>query len=218
MKFWTILILAGAVALPAAAQTAAPAPASPAPAAPAGPKIAVIDVQKLVVESAAGTEAQGRVKKVIDAKQADSEKLQKELQSLQQRLTDQGPSMTDDKREQLNKEYQEKGISYKRFQDDAQREVQEAQQKELAELEKRVLPVINVVGKEKGYTLIFNKYAPGMLVYADDAVDITDEVLRRFNTQVTAPPSPAAKAPGAAKPAAPKPAAKTPPPPPGGSR
>ena len=218
MKFWTILILAGAVALPAAAQTAAPAPASPAPAAPAVPKIAVIDVQKLVVESAAGKEAQGRVKKVIDAKQADSEKLQKELQSLQQRLTDQGPSMTDDKREQLNKEYQEKGISYKRFQDDAQREVQEAQQKELAELEKRVLPVINVVGKEKGYTLIFNKYAPGMLVYADDAVDITDEVLRRFNTQVTAPPSPAAKAPGAAKPAAPKPAAKTPPPPPGGSR
>jgi len=209
MKFWTILTLAGAVALPAAAQT--PAASSP--------KIAVIDVQKLVVESAAGKEAQGRVKKIIDAKQGDSEKLQKELQGLQQRLTDQGPSMTDDKREQLNKEYQEKGISYKRFQDDAQREVQEAQQKELAELEKRVLPVINIVGKEKGYTLIFNKYAPGMLVYADDSVDITDDVLRRFNTQVTAPPpAPAAKAPGAAKPAPPKPAAKTPPPPPGGSR
>lgn len=216
MKLWTILTLAGAVALPAAAQTAAPAPA-----APAVPKIGVIDVQKLVVESAAGKEAQGRVKKIIDGKQADSEKLQKELQSLQQRLTDQGPSMTDDKREQLNKEYQEKGISYKRFQDDAQREVQEAQQKELAELEKRVLPVINVVGKEKGYTLIFNKYAPGMLVYADEAVDITDEVLRRFNTQVTAPPPAPAKAPGAARPPAPKPAAKTPPPPPpphGGSR
>lgn len=216
MKLWTILTLAGAVALPAAAQTAAPAPA-----APAVPKIGVIDVQKLVVESAAGKEAQGRVKKIIDGKQADSEKLQKELQSLQQRLTDQGPSMTDDKREQLNKEYQEKGISYKRFQDDAQREVQEAQQKELAELEKRVLPVINVVGKEKGYTLIFNKYAPGMLVYADEAVDITDEVLRRFNTQVTAPPPAPAKAPGAVRPPAPKPAAKTPPPPPpphGGSR
>lgn len=215
MKLWTILTLAGAVALPAAAQTAAPAPASTAL-----PKVAVIDVQKLVVESAAGKEAQGRVKKIIDSKQADSEKLQKELQSLQQRLTDQGPSMTDDKREQLNKEYQEKGISFKRFQDDAQREVQEAQQKELAELEKRVLPVINVVGKEKGYTLIFNKFAPGMLVYADDAVDITDEVLRRFNTQVTAPPpAPAAKGPAAAKPAAPKPAAKTSPPPPhGGSR
>ncbi len=208
MKFWAIVSMAGALALPAAAQTAPP-------------KLAVIDVQKLVVESAAGKEAQGRVKKIIDAKQADSEKLQKELQALQQRLTDQGPSLADDKREALNKEYQEKGIAYKRFQDDAQREVQEAQQRELSELEKRVLPVINQIGKEKGYTLIFNKYAPGMLVYADDSVDITEEVLRRFNTQVTAPPvkepakAPAAKAP-AAKPAAPpKAGAKTPPPSPG---
>jgi outer membrane protein len=199
--------MAGATALPAAAQTAIP-------------KIGVIDVQKLVVESAAGKEAQGRVKKVIDSKQGDSEKLQKELQALQQRLTDQGPSMTDEKRDQLNKEYQEKGISYKRFQDDAQRLVQEAQQKELADLEKRVLPVINQVGKEKGYTLIFNKYAPGMLVYADEAVDITDEVLRRFNTQVTAPPAkePAKAAAPTAKPVSPpKPAVKAPPPPPGGA-
>lgn len=203
MKLWAIVTMASALAVPAAAQTAAP-------------KIAVIDVQKLVVESAAGKEAQGRVKKIIDAKQGDADKLQKELQGLQQRLTDQGPSMTDDKREQLNKEYQEKGIAFKRFQDDAQREVQEAQQKELGELEKRVLPVINQVGKEKGYTLIFNKYAPGMLVYADDSVDITDEVLRRFNTQVTAPPQKEpAKAPAGKPGASPRPGAKTPPPPPG---
>jgi hypothetical protein len=82
------------------------------------------------------------------------------------------------------------------------------------------MPVINQVGKEKGYTLIFNKYAPGMLVYADDAIDITDEVLRRFNTQVTAPPAkePAGAAPGAKPVAPPKPpAAKTPPPPPPGA-
>jgi outer membrane protein len=206
MKFWTVFLIAGAAALPAAAQTSAP-------------KIAVIDIQKLVVESAAGKEAQGRVKKVVDSKQGEGEKLQKDLQALQQRLTDQGPSMNDDKRDQLNKEYQEKGIAYKRFQDDAQRDVQEAQQKELAELEKRVLPVINQVGKEKGYTLIFNKFAPGMLVYADESVDITEEVLRRFNTQVTVP-APAAKPAATAKPPAGKPAEKpkTPPPPPGGSR
>jgi outer membrane protein len=207
MKFWSVFLIAGAAALPAAAQTTS------------APKIAVIDVQKLVVESAAGKEAQGRVKKIVDSRQGEGEKLQKELQALQQRLTDQGPSMNDDKRDQLNKEYQEKGIAYKRFQDDAQRDVQEAQQKELAELEKRVLPVINQVGKEKGYTLIFNKFAPGMLVYADDSVDITEEVLRRFNTQVTVPApavKPAATAKPPVKPGAEKP--KTPPPPPGRSR
>ena len=41
------------------------------------------------------------------------------------------------------------------------------QKKELAELERRVFPVINQVGKEKGFTLIFNKFQSG-LVYAED--------------------------------------------------
>jgi hypothetical protein len=45
-----------------------------------------------------------------------------------------------------------------------------------------------------------------MLVYADDTVDITDEVLRRFNTQVTVPPP----VKPAAKPAEKKPADKKP--------
>ena len=193
MKFWATVMGLSALALPAAGQTAMP-------------KIAVIDVQRLVVDSAAGKEAQGRVKKVIDAKQAESEKMQKELQGIQQKLADQGPSLTDEKREALNKEYQEKGISYKRFQDDAQREVQEAQQKELGELERRVMPVINEVGKEKGYTLIFNKYAPGMLIYADDQIDITDDVLKRFNTKIAVPPAKdAPKAPASKPPAKPQP-------------
>jgi outer membrane protein len=41
--------------------------------------------------------------------------------------------------------------------------------------------VIDAVGQERGLTLIFNKFQSG-LVYADEAVDITDDVIRRFNT------------------------------------
>ena len=43
------------------------------------------------------------------------------------------------------------------------------------------MPIIDQIGKEQGLTLIFNKFQSG-LVYADDTVDITDEVIRRFNT------------------------------------
>ena len=39
-------------------------------------------------------------------------------------------------------------------------------------IEQQVMPVINQVGKERGYTLIFNKFQSG-LVFADEAVDIT---------------------------------------------
>ena len=191
-----------ALAQEATAPAAAPARAS----APGVTKIGVINVERLVQESALGKEAFNRVKKLNDQKKDEGDKLQKELRDMEQKLADQGSSMADDKRETLQKSYQEKAIAFKRFQDDANRDLEAAQKKELGELERRVFPVINQVGKEKGYTLIFNKFQSG-LVFADDAVDITDDVLKVFNTTV-AVPAPAAKPEGAAAKGA-NPAAKT---------
>jgi outer membrane protein len=181
MKRTVLSILAGAVAVAAVAQTeAAPAQAA------SHAKIAVINVERLVQESALGKEAFARVKKLNDQKKDEADKLAKELREMEQKLADQGASMTDDKRDQLQKSYQEKAIAYKRFNDDAQRILEDAQKKELEQLEKRVLPVIQQVGKEKGFTLIFNKFQSG-LVYANEDVDVTDDILKRFNTTVAVP-------------------------------
>lgn len=204
------LAAAGAVAV-ASAQTG-PAASSASAAAPGPLKIAVINVDRLVTDSALGKEAFARVKKLADLKKDEGDKLTKELREMEQKLADQGASLADDKKEALQKTYQEKAIAFKRFQDDAQRQLEEAQKKELEELQKRVMPVITQVGKEKGYTLIFNKFQSG-LVFADDGVDVTDEVLKRFNTTVAVPASaaPAAAAqPKPASPAQPKPTPKKP--------
>src|SRR5262249_12560168 len=179
--------------------TTAPAPATAA--VPAGvQKIGVLNVERLVQESALGKEAFNRVKRINDQKKEEADKLSKELRDMEQKLADQGSALADDKRESLQKTYQEKAIAFKRFQDDANRDLEAAQKKELGELERRVFPVINQVGKEKGFTVIFNKFQSG-LVYADDAVDITDDVLKQFNTTV-AVPAPKSEGPAATKPAA----------------
>lgn len=200
MKRFVLTAVAALVAASAWAQgTTAPAPATTQ-----NIRIGVINVERLVQESALGKEAFARVKRLNDVKKEEGEKLSKELRDMEQKLADQGSAMADDKREALQKSYQEKAISFKRFQDDANRELEASQKKELGELERRVFPVINQVGKEKGYTLIFNKFQSG-LVYADDAIDVTDDVLKVFNTTVSVPS--ASKAPDtAAKPPAPAPA------------
>jgi len=211
MKRIVLTIAAAFCAAGAGAQgasTAAPGTApAPAPATAGAMKIGVINVERLVQESALGKEAFNRVKKLNDAKKDEGDKLQKELRDMEQKLADQGSSMADDKRETLQKSYQEKAIAFKRFQDDANRDLEAAQKKELGELERRVFPVINQVGKEKGFTLIFNKFQSG-LVFADDAVDITDDVLKVFNTTVSMPAPAAAKPEGAAAKGA-SPAART---------
>ena len=199
-------VMAAAAVFVAAVSLGQGAPAGTSPA-PGAIKIGVINVERLVQESALGKEAFGRVKKLNDVKKDEADKLQKELRDMEEKLAAQGSAMADDKRDQLQKTYQEKAIAFKRFQDDANRELETAQKKELSELERRVFPVINQVGKEKGYTLIFNKFQSG-LVYADDAVDLTDDVLKVFNTTV-AMPAPAASKPATGAPGAtgaPKPA------------
>src|SRR5262245_23173656 len=201
------LVAAGVLAqeTPATTAPASPAPATSAPASPATgakQKIGVINVERLVQESALGKEAFNRVKKLNDVKKEEGDKLQKELRDMEQKLADQGTALADDKKEALQKTYQEKAIAFKRFQDDANRDLEAAQKKELGELERRVFPIINQVGKERGFTLIFNKFQSG-LVFADDSVDITDDDLRVFNRTVAGP-----AAGSAAKSAAP-PAAKS---------
>lgn len=186
----------GALAGGASAQTAAPT-------APTG-KIGVIEVQKIVQESAIGKESLARVQKIQQNKQEDLQKRQKELRDLEQKIQDQGKSLSEDAMEKLQKDYQAKALDLKRFQDDAQRELEESQRKELGELEKRIMPVINEVAREQGYALVFNKFNSGLLFADDKAVDLTEAVITRFNSQIAAP-APAAKAASTAgaKPAAP---------------
>ena len=200
MKRAISTVLAASLAAVAVAQTApSSAPAS------ASVRIAVIDVERLVRDSALGKEAFGRVKKLSDDKKSENDRLQKELRDIEQKLSTQGQSLSDDKREQLQKQYNEKSIDYKSFTEKASRDLDQAQKKELADLERRVFPIITQLGKERGYTLIFNKFQSG-LVFADETADITEDVLKRFNTTVAVPPAAAAKAPAGAPPSAPAPA------------
>ena len=158
-------VVVAAVAMPAAAQN----------------KIAVIDVQRVVTESDPGKEVMQRLKAVTDAKSQEGQALQQQFAALQEQFNKQRFTVSEARQAEMSKEIEDKQIAIRRFQDDAQREVQEAQRRELGGLEERILPIINQVGQEQSFTLIFNKFQSG-LVYADETVDITDEVIRRFNT------------------------------------
>jgi outer membrane protein len=200
-----VTLAAGALALGVLAGGAS---AQTVPATPPGGKIGVIEVQKIVQESAIGKESLARVQKVQQAKQEDLQKRQKELREMEQKIQDQGKSLSEDAMEKLQKDYQSKALDLKRFQDDAQRELEESQRKELGELEKRIMPVINEVAREQGYALVFNKFNSGLLFADDKSVDLTEAVITRFNSQIAAPAAKTGAAPAArgAAPVAAKPA------------
>ena len=168
MKKALMFMTAIAIALPGFAQTAAPA------------RVAVIDVQKVLTQSDPGKAAFERLKKLQEERAGKIQAMNDELKNIEGQLTSKSMSLSEDKIAQLRKQFDDKKIALQRYAQDAERELGEARDRSLQDMEKQIMPVINQLGKEMGFAMIFNKFEAG-LVYASEAVDITDVVVKRFN-------------------------------------
>ena len=144
-------------------------------------RVAVVDVQKVLTQSTAGKAAYEKLKKMQDDRVAKAKQMDDELKKLESDLNTKRISLAEDKLAEMTKQVADKRIAMQRFAQDADREIGEARDLELAALQTKIEPVIDGLGKEMGLALIFNKFESG-LVYAADAVDITDTVIQRFNT------------------------------------
>ena len=167
MKKLLMTVAAASLAIPVFAQTA-----------PA--RFAVIDVQRVLNTSNAGKAAQERLKKLNDDKAARAQKMQEELNALNSDLNSKKSILSEDKLADVQKQIADKQVALQRYGQDAERDLGEARDKELQDLEAKIKPVIDALGKEMGLAAIFNKFESG-LVYASDAIDITDTVIKRFN-------------------------------------
>ena len=170
MKKFLVTMAVAALAMPMLAQNAPS-------------RVAGVDVQKVLTQSTAGKAAYEKLKKMQDDRLAKAKTMDEELRKLDQDIASKRLSLSADKLGEMQKQLAEKRISMQRYAQDADREIGEARDRELAALQTKIEPVIDGIGKEMGLALIFNKFESG-LVYAADAVDITDTVIQRFNTAV----------------------------------
>ncbi|HEY3054462.1 MAG TPA: OmpH family outer membrane protein [Thermoanaerobaculia bacterium] len=177
MKKFLIMVAAAALAAPMLAQTA-----------PA--RVAVIDVQRVLANSAAGKTASERLKKMQEERMAKAKQMDDEMQKLDADINNKKLSLSEDKLAEMQKQLSDRKIAAQRYAQDAEREMGEARDRALMELEGKIKPVIDSLGKEMGLAAIFNKFESG-LVYASEAIDITDSVIKRFN-DATGGPQPAA--------------------------
>ncbi len=143
-------------------------------------KVAVINTEQILVESQTGKKAIAELKRLQDAKEAELKSKEQEIRDLQTKLNEGRLSLAQDKIEELQKQMEEKTIAGRRLQDDANRELGKKRDELLGGVDQKVMPLINQIGKEMGYTLIFRKFESG-LIYADEAVDITKLVITRLD-------------------------------------
>ena len=180
MKKFLVSMAVAALAIPALAQSTAPM------------RVAVIDVNKVLSSSAAGKAASARLKQLQDQKMAQAQKLDDEIRTLDNDINTKKLSLSEEKLADMTKQLSDKKIAMQRFAQDADRELGEARDRAMAELNTKIMPVVDKLGKEMGLAAIFNKFESG-LIYASDAIDITDRVITEFNSQQGTPAAQPAK-------------------------
>ncbi len=143
-------------------------------------KVAVIDVNRIMTDSQRGKAVLAGIEKMQSERTAQLKAMNEELTEMQKRFQEGRLSLAEDKLAELQGQIEEKDRLFKRAREDAERDIQKRRADEIERVETAVFPIINTLGKEGGYTLIFNKFQSG-LVYAEDTVDITNEVIKRLD-------------------------------------
>lgn len=158
------------VALPLAAQTQPPA------------RVAVIQLSRIADESVAGKAAKTRLESIANEKDKKFKEMQDELSQLQAKYS---PSLQEAAREDLEKQISDKRVAVQRYAEDAQRELQGQEARERQRILQDIQPIINEVGKEMGFAVIFSRDGSGIL-YASDAIDITSVIVKRYDERASA--------------------------------
>ncbi len=166
-------ILAGAILVQGAFQAAVAQEATI--------KIAVVDLERVFVLSESGKQLQQELEKFQQEVQAEIDRMKAKADEIRKRAAEGGQSLTDDKLAELQKQYEDEAIAIRRFRDDKQREGEKMKNEGLRKVELQLEPVFKQIRDERGYDLILNN-VPGIVVMANEKVDITDEVVERLNT------------------------------------
>ncbi len=145
-------------------------------------KIGYVDLQKALNLSAAGKVAKEKIKTKVQSYDVDVQQRQEELKKLKEDLEKQAMLLSDEARNAKEREYQQKVKDYQRFTKDIQETLQQTDADLTRNILERLLKVVQDVGKNRGYTLVLEK-TESSIVYADESIDMTDEVIKAFDQQ-----------------------------------
>jgi outer membrane protein len=169
---------------PAAATQKPPTPTPPAPQAkpfPEGAKLAFVNIPRIAAESAEGKSSTARAKAFQEKKLAELGVKNKQVEAAQQKLNS-GALLSDDARAVTQKEIEKLQVEIQRMQQDAESEMQELQQQLQLDFQRKLSPIIQQIAAEKGLHMILPDSG---LVWADLGLDLTVEIIRRFDAATT---------------------------------
>jgi outer membrane protein len=175
----------GAAPLTAQAEeAAAPAPAAAPAAANTNRTIAFVDLQKALNNCTEGKDAKKRLEADFDRRQKELEKQKADLEVFAKDLESSAAMLTPERKQAKMTEYQDRYKALSEGFERHQRELARAEQTATADIMKRLVELSTRIAQEKGFGMVVEKSA---VVFAAPGLELTEELIRRFDGGRTAP-------------------------------
>jgi outer membrane protein len=191
MRTLATLALAAALGAPAAALAQAP-------------KLGYVDLQRAINETDEGKAARATLKKDFEEKQKQLDGRRDDFEKAQQEFEKQAVVMSDqakrDKAGELERKARELAALFQQLQADLSKREGEA----MRGIIDRMAVIVREIAEADGFTMVFERNDAG-LIYAPASLDLTNELIRKYNAKH--PPGAARKAEATKPAAAPKAAA-----------
>jgi outer membrane protein len=147
-------------------------------------KIGIINPQVVLQNSVKGKQVIEKLRSLNMSKQKQYEAMQKDIDSLEKEIL--SPALNQETLAKKNMDLQTKRTEIKRFAEDAQKDSLATQQKEFENLQRELMPIIEKIAKEAGFSLVLDLNTAGV-TYFDPSVDITDQVIKAYDAQAATP-------------------------------
>lgn len=165
---------------PAAPAPQAAAPATPPPAFPADAKIGFVDLQTVVAQSALGKAGSSQFEALSKKLETELTGIQTKLKEAQTKQQTQSQLLSEVVAAQLAKDIDRLTRELQFKQQEAQSELESMQADLLQDFQRKVLPILEAMAKEKNLHAVFNVADTGA-VYVFPGLNLSPELVKRVD-------------------------------------
>jgi outer membrane protein len=143
-------------------------------------KLGIIDSQQVLEKSSEGKKVIARLQEAEKKNSTAVAGLDDQIRQIQTKLNTQRLTLTDEAAVQLQADLERKTTERKRVAEDAMAAMQELSQRLFMKLQSELMPIVQALGREKGYDVIFDVQKSGA-IYWNPAADVTEEIVKRYD-------------------------------------
>ncbi|HDT14504.1 MAG TPA: OmpH family outer membrane protein [Candidatus Aminicenantes bacterium] len=150
-------------------------------------KIAIINSQRAFETSLEGKKALGQLQDREAKIKADIQKMDDAIRLLENRLNTGRLTMTQEALMGLQSDIEKKTTERKRYEEDQAREINQLSANLIQKIRVEMVSIIEALAKERGLEIVLDTATSGV-VTASPTIDITEEIVKRYDQSKSATP------------------------------